>query len=188
MPLPPFAICCDRRLEARGSTSSRFGPTVPVVPASSSVWQPPHARREDRLRVVCLRARPAALARVPGHAATYAAIADELLFREVVRLVVRVVELRHRRRRDLHLLERRPRRTCSRRSPGRAACPKASSRFGPICPRARVREDVAGAALLRRRAPCRAGVSAASRLDDLRRRSPRARGRARTSPRPRAAR
>ena len=39
-----------RRARMAGLASSRFGPTVPVAPASLSVWQPMQpARREDRL-------------------------------------------------------------------------------------------------------------------------------------------
>ncbi|HEU4942941.1 MAG TPA: hypothetical protein VFT18_06720 [Gaiellaceae bacterium] len=40
MPPPPFLICVDARWKV-GFVWSRFGPTVPEVPASANVWHEP---------------------------------------------------------------------------------------------------------------------------------------------------
>ena len=39
---PPFLICVATRSAVSGARLSRSGPTLPVVPASLSAWQPPH--------------------------------------------------------------------------------------------------------------------------------------------------
>src|SRR5213078_213249 len=51
MMAPPFVTCVPT-LSYGGFSWSRLGPTVPVVPASASVWQPPHGCE----RKICLPA------------------------------------------------------------------------------------------------------------------------------------
>ena len=41
MAAPPFSICVATRSAVSGARLSRSGPTLPDVPASLSVWQPP---------------------------------------------------------------------------------------------------------------------------------------------------
>ena len=46
---PPFSICFATRSAVSGARLSRSGPTLPVVPASLSVWQPPQVAVNDDL-------------------------------------------------------------------------------------------------------------------------------------------
>jgi hypothetical protein len=49
MPPPPFVTCFSAAASG-GFSWSRFGPTLPVAPASFSVWQPPQPAEEK----ICL--------------------------------------------------------------------------------------------------------------------------------------